>query len=92
MKEESLLLLSNLQKLINQVVLIDYIIIILEANNNSIYEKENFLPAMTEMVENALKDGQMDTYLRYLKELNLYKSWAKQSCGHLKTRTGRRVN
>lgn len=45
--------------------------------NNSIYEKENFLPAMTEMVENALKDGQMDTYLRYLKELNLYKSWAK---------------
>lgn len=48
-----------------------------EANNNSIYEKENFLPAMTEMVENALKDGQMDTYLRYLKELNLYKSWAK---------------
>lgn len=45
-----------------------------EANNNSIYEKENFLPAMTEMVKNALKDGQMDTYL---KELNLYKSWAK---------------
>lgn len=29
MKEESLLLLSDLQKLINQVVLIDYIIIIL---------------------------------------------------------------
>lgn len=29
MKEESLLLLSNLQKLINQVVLIDYTIIIL---------------------------------------------------------------
>ena len=29
MKEESLLLLSNLQKFINQVVLIDYIIIIL---------------------------------------------------------------
>ena len=30
MKEESLLLLSDLQKLINQVVLIDYTIIILE--------------------------------------------------------------
>ena len=30
MKEEPLLLLSDLQKLINQVVLIDYIIIILE--------------------------------------------------------------
>lgn len=29
MKEEPLLLLSDLQKLINQVVLIDYIIIIL---------------------------------------------------------------
>jgi uncharacterized repeat protein (TIGR04076 family) len=32
MKEESLLLLSDLQKLINQVVLIDYTIIILEEN------------------------------------------------------------
>ena len=30
MKEESLLLLSDLQKLINQVVLIDYTIIILD--------------------------------------------------------------
>jgi len=30
MKEESLLLLSDLQKLINKVVLIDYTIIILE--------------------------------------------------------------
>jgi len=33
MKEESLLLLSDLQKLINQVVLIDYTIIILAANS-----------------------------------------------------------
>ena len=33
MKEESLLLLSDLQKLINQVVLIDYTIIILGGNN-----------------------------------------------------------
>ena len=33
MKEESLLLLSDLQKLINQVVLIDYIIIILGGMN-----------------------------------------------------------
>ena len=33
MKEESLLLLSDLQKLINQVVLIDYTIIILEVVN-----------------------------------------------------------
>ena len=32
MKEESLLLLSDLQKLINQVVLIDYTIIILGDN------------------------------------------------------------
>ena len=32
MKEESLLLLSDLQKLINQVVLIDYTIIILGGN------------------------------------------------------------
>ena len=33
MKEESLLLLSDLQKLINQVVLIDYTIIILGGEN-----------------------------------------------------------
>ena len=33
MKEESLLLLSDLQKLINQVVLIDYTIIILGRNH-----------------------------------------------------------
>ncbi len=33
MKEESLLLLSDLQKLINQVVLIDYTIIILGGKN-----------------------------------------------------------
>ena len=32
MKEESLLLLSDLQKIINQVVLIDYTIIILGGN------------------------------------------------------------
>ena len=34
MKEESLLLLSDLQKLINQVVLIDYTIIILGGETN----------------------------------------------------------
>ena len=37
MKEESLLLLSDLQKLINQVVLIDYTIIIL----GSVLGKQN---------------------------------------------------
>ena len=37
MKEESLLLLSDLQKLINQVVLIDYTIIILGGEYN--YDK-----------------------------------------------------
>lgn len=36
MKEESLLLLSDLQKLINQVVLIDYTIIILGGERMSI--------------------------------------------------------
>ena len=38
MKEESLLLLSDLQKLINQVVLIDYIIIILGGEDMQIVE------------------------------------------------------
>ena len=44
MKEESLLLLSDLQKLINQVVLIDYTIIILGVN-------------MGLGVENSVKSG-----------------------------------
>ena len=43
MKEESLLLLSDLQKLINQVVLIDYTIIILGgdtmANTSAVYAR-----------------------------------------------------
>ena len=37
MKEESLLLLSDLQKLINQVVLIDYTIIILGVKYHATY-------------------------------------------------------
>ena len=42
MKEESLLLLSDLQKLINQVVLIDYTIIILGGENSAMaVEPEN---------------------------------------------------
>ena len=39
MKEESLLLLSDLQKLINQVVLIDYTIIILGGERMYLYMK-----------------------------------------------------
>ena len=38
MKEESLLLLSDLQKLINQVVLIDYTIIILGDGTFNVYD------------------------------------------------------
>lgn len=49
-----------------------------EANNNNIYSKGNFVPAMQELVSNALKDGQMDTYLRYLKELDIYCNWNKK--------------
>jgi len=49
MKEESLLLLSDLQKLINQVVLIDYTIIILGgrnmyANLDKQLKRNNYLP------------------------------------------------
>ena len=40
MKEESLLLLSDLQKLINQVVLIDYTIIILGDDANEMKQKQ----------------------------------------------------
>ena len=49
MKEESLLLLSDLQKLINQVVLIEYTIIILGgrnmyANLDKQLKRNNYLP------------------------------------------------
>lgn len=42
MKEESLLLLSDLQKLINQVVLIDYIIIILGGDKDEEVRKKGY--------------------------------------------------
>ena len=45
MKEESLLLLSDLQKLINQVVLIDYTIIILGSDQPCNQCIENQKPA-----------------------------------------------
>ena len=50
-----------------------------EANERNIYAKEDFMPAMKEMVNDALKDGRMDTYLRYLKELDIYSNWGKKS-------------
>ena len=51
MKEESLLLLSDLQKLINQVVLIDYTIIILggEAYDCTIHTLLDLLGVRQEM-------------------------------------------
>ena len=42
MKEEPLLLLSDLQKLINQVVLIDYIIIILGGDKDEEVRKKGY--------------------------------------------------
>lgn len=42
MKEESLLLLSDLQKLINQVVLIDYTIIILGGDKDEEVRKKGY--------------------------------------------------
>lgn len=44
-----------------------------EANaKNNVYDRQDFVSGMNEFVNNALKDGQMDTYLRYLKELTIY--------------------
>ena len=52
MKEESLLLLSDLQKLINQVVLIDYIIIIL--GDDKMVKTEAF-PTIRMKIDRLLK-------------------------------------
>ena len=49
MKEESLLLLSDLQKLINQVVLIDYTIIILGRNRLVEILDENIVPCKDDL-------------------------------------------
>ena len=57
MKEESLLLLSDLQKLINQVVLIDYTIIILEGSITP--KQKEQLGRMCEKYGIELKDGHM---------------------------------
>ena len=46
-----------------------------EANNDNIYSKENFVPAMQDLVNTALKNRQMDTYLIYMKELDIYLNW-----------------
>lgn len=48
-----------------------------EANSKNIYEKNNFVSSMDNMLQDVLKNGQMDTYLRYLKELDIYKNWLK---------------
>ena len=56
MKEESLLLLSDLQKLINQVVLIDYTIIILgddkmASNNTELKIDDDYINSQAEQIE-----------------------------------------
>ena len=55
MKEESLLLLSDLQKLINQVVLIDYTIIILgddkmASNNTELKIDDDYINSQAEQI------------------------------------------
>ena len=53
MKEESLLLLSDLQKLINQVVLIDYTIIILGGIIMRVVNPLNKTPMSSEIMVNG---------------------------------------
>ena len=60
MKEESLLLLSDLQKLINQVVLIDYTIIIL-GGGKMIDARGYSCPMPVVMVQNEVKKNAPDT-------------------------------
>lgn len=49
-----------------------------EANNDNIYSKENFVTAMQDLVNTALKNRQMDMYLIYMKELDIYLDWYKK--------------
>ena len=65
MKEESLLLLSDLQKLINQVVLIDYTIIILGGDNMfpTINKKETGVNLRRIMDMRGVKPKDIQEYL-----------------------------
>ena len=78
MKEESLLLLSDLQKLINQVVLIDYTIIILGGKKMAEHKISDEVMANTELLAKlALTDEEreksrqeMEKILGYVDKLN----------------------
>ena len=84
MKEESLLLLSDLQKLINQVVLIDYIIIILGcdfmisygANGNSrviLNENEEIIEYL--VYDRLSENEKCELYVLYRSKKNTDGSW-----------------
>ena len=74
MKEESLLLLSDLQKLINQVVLIDYTIIILggenvEPNSREFYKQCAFQKFCNTVLHNEACDTHRELRRHKAKEV-----------------------
>lgn len=42
------------------------------ARQGEIYDKSNFLSEMQNTLEDCLKNGLMDTYMRYIKEVGIY--------------------
>lgn len=44
-------------------------------DTNNVYSKADYVSGMKEMMDDILKNRQMDTYLRYIKELNIMINW-----------------
>ena len=49
------------------------------ARQGEIYDKSNFLSEMQNTLEDCLKNGLMDTYMRYIKEVGIYSAMTGRS-------------
>ena len=49
------------------------------ARQGEIYDKSNFLSEMQSTLEDCLKNGLMDTYMRYIKEVGIYAAMTGRS-------------
>ncbi|MBQ5559274.1 MAG: hypothetical protein IIT46_05790 [Lachnospiraceae bacterium] len=69
MKEEHLLLLSGIWKFINQVVLIDYIIIIQEAKNSELKQRHGYGVASSSGLIGVQMQGALTIFAVNLKRI-----------------------
>ena len=58
------------------------------ARQGEIYDKSNFLSEMQNTLEDCLKNGLMDTYMRYIKEVGIYAAMTGRSAQAILTDRG----